>query len=249
MKTFYSVPLMSAVLWLSGVASTVQAADQAAASSPWRSEVELGFIRTTGNTNTQTTAAKATVIYEVDQWRHKGYAEGYGSESENSAGVNVVSAERYELSGKSDYKINEYDYLFGLVKLQKDRFSGFEYEHSVSAGYGRKLIKQADMELDLEIGPGARFFKKDNLPSETEALLRLSGDYWWQISASSKFTQSLLFDIGEQFTTTKSVSGIQASISDALAMKFTYTVRNKSQVPAGTKKTDTEIAMTLVYTF
>lgn len=217
--------------------------------SPWTASAELGFIRTTGNTETETTSAKGDLVYEVDKWRHTGHAEAYGQKSQDATGNSVVSAERYELSGKSDYKFNESDYAFGLVKLQKDRFSGFEYEHIVSAGYGRNVLKQADMQLDVEIGPGIRFFKVDNAASDDEALLRLAGNYWWQISDTSKFIQELGVDIGEEITSTKSVTGIQAAINSTLALKFTYTIRNKSEVPVGTEKTDTEAAMTLVYTY
>ena len=222
---------------------------QAADKSPWKSTVEFGFIRTTGNTETQTAAVKADATYEVDKWRHQGHAEAYGQQGNNSAGQSVVSAERYEASAKSDYKFSDRDYIYGLVKLQKDRFSGFEYEHNVNIGYGHKAIKRADMELDLELAPGVRFFKPDNQSGDNEALLSLAGKYWWQISDHSKFTQDLFVDIGESFTTTKSVTGIQANISSALAMKISYTIRNKSKVPAGVERTDTELGATLVYAF
>jgi putative salt-induced outer membrane protein len=219
--------------------------------SPWTSSVEFGFVRTTGNTQTQTTALKADVVYEVDKWRHTGHAEGYGQKSENDLGEEVVSAERYELLGKSDYKFTERDYGFGLIRLQKDRFSGFEYENTLSLGYGRKAILQDNMELDLEIGPGARFFKIDNGESDSEALLALAANYWWAITDNSKFIQELKADIGESFTSSRSVTGIQANINKTLALKFTYTIRHKSEVPdpATTEKTDTEAAMTLVYNF
>ena len=243
-KYCYTLTLTSLLL----AAGNVVAAE-AAAKSPWVSSVELGVINTTGNTETQTTALKADVTYEVDKWRHNGHAEAYGSSSDDAAGNSVISAERYELSGKSDYKFTEYDYAFGLVKLQKDRFSGFEYEHIVSLGYGRKIIKQADMELDLEIGPGVRFFKVDNGVSDEEALLRLAGKYWWAINDNSKFTQDLVVEIGEDLTTTKSITGLQANINSSLAMKLTFTVKNKSEVPVGVEDTDTETAVTLVYNF
>jgi len=220
--------------------------------SPWTSSVELGFIKTTGNTETQTTALKADVVYEVDKWRHTGHAEGYGQESEDDTGESIVSAERYELSGKSDYKFSERDYAYGLVKLKKDRFSGFEYENTLSAGYGRKAILKDNMELDLEIGPGARFYKPDNLESQDEALLVLAAKYWWAITDNSKFLQDFNFDIGEEYTDSKSVTGIQANINKTLALKFTYTIRHKSEVPVADpaiEKTDTEAAMTLVYNF
>jgi putative salt-induced outer membrane protein len=243
----------SHLLMLAGllaVAGNAVAADAEKEKSPWKSSVELGFIKTTGNTETQTTALKADAVYEVDKWRHTGHAEGYGQNSKDEVtGDSVVSAERYELSGKSDYKFTELDYAFGLVKLKKDLFSGFEYENTISLGYGRKIIKQEDMELDLEIGPGIRFFKIDNGESNNEALLVLAGKYWWAITDNSKFIQELYFDIGEEYTDSKSITGVQANINKTLALKFTYTIRNKSEVPVDTEKTDTEAAMTLVYNF
>ncbi|GMR00948.1 MAG: YdiY family protein [Gammaproteobacteria bacterium] len=219
--------------------------------SPWTSSAELGYISTTGNTETQTIVIKANVVHEVEKWRHIGYAESYGQQSKDDAtGIVVTSAERYELSGKSDYKFNEYDYVFGLIKLQKDLFSGFKYEHNANIGYGHKVIKDPAMELNFEIGPGVRYFKEDNAQkAESEALLSLAANYWWKISANSKFTQELSSDIGETFTSNRSVTAIEANINKTLAMKFTYTIRNKSSVPVNTKKTDTETTVTLVYTF
>lgn len=239
------------------IVTSAHAADEKKASdeSPWKSTAELGFIRTTGNTETQTTAVKADASYEVDKWRHSVHGEGYGQQSKADTGETIVSAERYQLSGKSDYKFSELDYMFGLLKLQKDRFSGYVYDHIVSLGYGRKIIKRDTMELDLEIGPGSRFFKVEptagvaDAGAESEAVLRLSGKYWWAITGNSKFTQDISTDIGETITSTQSVTGIQANINSTLALKFTYTVRHKTKVPTGNKKLDTETAMTLVYTF
>lgn len=217
--------------------------------SPWSSNAELGLIFTSGNTETQNTSIKVDVTYEEEKWKHNGHAEAYGATTEDSDGQSSVSAERYELSGKSDYKFDESDYFFGLVKLQKDRFSGFEYENTVAAGYGHKAIKATDMELDLEVGPGIRFFKIDDESSDSETLIRLAGKYWLAVSDTSKFTQEVTVDVGEDITSTKSVTGLQANISGALAMKLTYTIKNKSDVPTGTEKTDTEAAVTLVYSF
>lgn len=242
--------LLSGLLVLS---SNVFAHDEPAVvevKSPWKSSVEAGIVRTTGNTETQNTSLKGDVIYEDGQWKYTGHGEAFGASQEDAAtGVNEVSAERYLLSGKVDYKMSDIDYVFGLVQLQKDRFSGFEYEHVVSAGYGRKVIKEADMELDVEIGPGVRFFKVDGGEADEEALLRLAGKYWWAITDHSKFTQDLTVEIGEDLTTTTSVTGLQANVNSSLAMKLTFTVKNKDEVPVGTEDTDTETALTLVYTF
>ena len=247
MKKRCTTLLLAGLIAASGSAMAEEKKEE---ESPWKASAELGFIVTTGNTETKTSAGKADVVYEVDKWRHTGHAEGYGQQSkDDTTGEMVVSAERYELSGKSDYKFTERDYAFGIIKLIKDRFSGFEYEDTVAVGYGRKVIKDPAMELDLEIGPGARFYKEDNSESRDEATLRLAGNFWWAITDNSKFTQELLTEIGEEFTASKSVTGILANINKTLAMKFTYTLRHKTKVPADTEKLDTEAAMTLVYTF
>jgi putative salt-induced outer membrane protein len=252
MKKYCYWLTLASLLTVSGNALAAEEDAKSAEKSPWKSSAELGFIKTTGNTETQTTALKADAVYEVDKWRHTGHAEGFGQQSvDDATGEKVVSAERYELTGKSDYKFTELNYAFGQIKLKKDRFSGFEYENSLSLGYGRKAIKQDNMELDLEIGPGVRFYKPDNGEAQDEALLVLAAKYWWAITDNSKFMQDLTFDIGEEYTESKSVTGIQANINKTLALKFTYTVRHKSVVPdpATTDKTDTETAVTLVYNF
>ena len=95
------------------------------------------------------------------------------------------------------------------------------------------------------------FLKVDAIGAESdkESLLRLSADYWWQITGNSKFSQKLTTDIGEEITSTESITAIQANINSTLALKFTYTIRHKTKVPVDTEKTDTEAAMTLVYSF
>jgi putative salt-induced outer membrane protein len=217
--------------------------------SPWTSSVEFGFIRATGNTTSQTYVFKGDTVYEIDKWRHTGHLEAFGQQSDDDDGKNDVTAERYKASAKSDYKFTELDYVFGLVKWDKDRFSGFEYENSIVVGYGRKVIKRDDMELDLEIGPGMKFVKVENGKKENDEILRLAGKYWWDITDSSKFTQEVSTELNKDLTTTESVTGVQANIIDALALKFSYTVTNRSKVPKGNKKTDTTAGMTLIYKF
>lgn len=244
-KMFYT--LIASML----ATTQLNAAEDVKDDSPWTTEAELGYVSTTGNTETQTTTARLNSSYEVEKWRHTLRAEAFGQESEDSnTGETVVSAERYLLSGKSDYKFTERDYAFGLLRLTKDRFSGFEYEHTVSAGYGRKVLKREDMELDIEVGPGMRFYKVDDAPeSEEEGVLRLAGKYWWDISKNSRFSQDLMTEIGEEFTTTESITGLTANINSTLAMRLAYTIRHKSDVPPDIEKTDTETSVTLVYNF
>ena len=226
-------------------------AAEAEKTSPWTSSAELGYVLTTGNSETSSVNAKLDVTHEKEKWRNNVHAEAYGASSTDKAtNVETTSAERYQLSGKSDYKFTEFNYIFGLVNYDKDRFSGYEYQGTLALGYGRRLLHEDDMTLDLEIGPGVRFSKLDNAPdSDSEGVLRLAAKYLWKLSDTSKFTEDLSVDAGRDLTVTKSVTALTAKVNSSLAMKLSYTVKHNSEVLAGREKTDTETAVTLVYSF
>ena len=105
------------------------------------------------------------------------------------------------------------------------------------------------MKLDLEIGPGARQTKLDNGETDSEAIARGAAKLEWDISKTSKFTEVLTVEAGEDVTITKSVTGLSSKINGNLSMKITYTYKTTSEVPVGTDDTDTETAVTLVYNF
>lgn len=212
--------------------------------SSWKSQAELGFVKTSGNTKTSSTNIKFDVTNEREKWRHNVHLEGYSTETDG-----ITSAERYQFSEKSDYKFNEFDYLFFRTDYDKDRFGGFEYQATFSLGYGRRLLNKDTMTFDVEIGPGIRYSKVEFFETEKESLLRVAAKYNWDITESSKFTQELAYDEGEELTVSKSITTLQANIQSNLAMKLTHTVKHNSVVPLGAKKTDTETAVTLVYLF
>jgi len=213
-------------------------------SDQWKGEAELGFVSTDGNTETETVNAKAKITTNRDKWRHKIEAEALNSS--NAAGT---TAERYLVTGQSDYKITKQDYFFGLLNYEKDRFSGYDYRISEALGYGRRVIDESAFTLDLEGGPGARQSKLDNGDSDNEFMVRGAAKFAWVISDTSKFSQVLTIEAGEDATISKSVTGLTSQIAGSMAMKLTYTLRNTSDVPPGIEKTDKETAVTLVYSF
>jgi len=210
----------------------------------WKGAAELGFVSTSGNTETETINAKGKISTEQDKWRHTGEISTLKSSDDIS-----TTAEKYGLSGQSDYKFSEFNYFFVVIRYEDDRFSGYDYRISEALGYGRRVIADPKMTLDLEIGPGARQSKLDSGASENEALLRGAAKFDWAISNSSKFGEALTIEAGEDSTITKSVTSLTSQIAGSLAMKVSYTVNHTSDVPVGKEKTDSETGITLVYSF
>lgn len=224
------------------MATTVQAIE--VMNSEWKGTGELGYVATSGNTDTQSLKAKIGLIHERPEWRHT-----LGLEALNSSQAENTTAERYASNWQTDYKFTKRDYLFGRLSYETDKFSGYDYRTSEILGYGRRVLEQPKMTLDLEAGAGARQSKLETGAIENEPILRLVGKYAWKISPNAKFTQDVGSDIGTDATITRSVTALQADIVGNLAMKLSYTVEHTSQVPVGVKKTDTETAASLVYSF
>lgn len=235
---------VSTGLALLAVVATGNAADAVVVDPGWKGNIELGIVTTTGNTETETINAKAKVETEREKWRHTVHVE-----SLNSSTKDTTTAERFVINGQSDYKFDEHNYFFAMVNYEDDRFSGYEYRISEALGYGRRVIGGTVLTLDLEVGPGARQSKLDLGGSDNEYTVRGAVKLAWKISDTSVFTEDLSSDVGEDVTVTKSVTALTAQVNGSLATKITYTIKNTSDVPAGIKKTDTETAVTLVYSF
>lgn len=213
--------------------------------STWKAEAELGVLSTNGNTKTRNITAKAKVVNDRDRWRHTFTAEALNS-SENTA----TTAERYFASGKSDFKLTEKSYVFGLLTYENDRFSGYDYRTTENVGYGRNVIKRDTLTLDLEAGLGLRQSKlTSNGDKQNEGLARVAGSLGWKLSDTSTFSEDLSSDMGKKSTVTKSVTALKTQIVGNLASKISFTAEYTTKVPAGITGLDTELAVTLVYSF
>ena len=228
------------LLILSGLFAATAHAEQGV----WKGNAELGVVATSGNTETNSVNAKMKASRESEAWVHTGRFEALGASD-----AVETTAERYFVEGKSDYKLSEVSYVFGLLNHERDRFNGFDHQSTAVVGYGQKVIHQDDMTLGLEAGAGYRDSETDAGVDTGEAIVTLGGDFQWVVSKTSKFQQVLKVEAGSDITVTKSVTSLTAHVADSLAMKATLTVKNTSDVPVGKDKTDTETAVSLVYSF
>jgi putative salt-induced outer membrane protein len=223
----------------SSISMAVMAQDE-----PFEASIALGYVGTTGNTETTTFNTEVLVTLRTENWTHNGKFQGLGAQDES-----VTTAERYLLEEKSDFNLDEMQYVFGRGSYLDDRFSGYNYQASVAAGYGRYLIKSDTLSLDAFGGPGYRESDVTNGESEGEGIITVGENLAWQISSNSALVQSLTSDIGEEFTVSRFEIGLTSNIIDRIATKIAFQARNTSEVPAGNKKTDTQTSVSLVYSF
>lgn len=232
--------LRAALLWLcwAGMAAAAEEADG------FGGEAELGLVTTSGNTHTRSINAKVMLRYMSGPWRHEGRLEGLRTSEGDK-----VTAERYLASGKSDYRFTPTDYVFGTVRYEDDRFSGYDYQSSEAVGYGHRMVDGERLKLDLEIGAGGRHSRETGGRQRDEGILRGAAKLGWDISETARLSEDLLVESGASNTYTDSVSALRVKINSRFALKLSVTVKHNSDVPAGTEKTDTMSAVTLAYDF
>lgn len=228
----------------------VQAQDSDSRS--WEGEAELGVLVTTGNTEETNINGRVGLKHEVADWRNTAEFRSAFSETEE-----VTTTEKYRAELESDYKFAERQYWFVRLFHEKDRFSGFEFQSSVTTGYGNRVWQAGERSfLDLSAGAGYRFNKleepnADGSRDDDEAIGRVAGRYDHALSENALFRQTLSVEMGldDNETNTESETSIQADIVGGISMKAAYRVQHLSDPPAGSEDTDTELSVSLLYGF
>ena len=212
--------------------------------SPWAGKASLGFLATSGNSENTSGNAAAEVSYTRDNWKHTVDASAIGAQDSID-----TTAEAYQFGWKSDYSLSEFNYVFGTVRWQKDKFSGYDQQMSEGVGYGRRLITAEAHILNAEIGVGAKQSDLRDGTTQDDVILLGGLDYTWRITETAQFGQNIRFESGSDNTYLESVTALKASLYENLALVVAYTVKNNSDVPAGSEKTDTFTAISVEYGF
>ncbi len=218
--------------------------------SPFTGEAELGWISTSGNSETDSLTIKAKGEKSYGKIKHHMTGEVLKSSNTNPAGVKTDTAERYLLGYKADYALSDKGYAFVSLNYEDDRFSGYDRRTSELLGYGHQFHDNETLKTRGELSVGARQSKLANAgDSESEAVVKVQGNLEWTASETTLFSQDIAVEVGDNSTISKSITGLKVNINSSLAMKLTYTLKHTSDVPAGVEKLDSERIATIVYSF
>jgi len=212
--------------------------------SPWSGKAKLGYLATSGNTENSTLNTGFEVGYKSGKWDHL-----FNAAAINASEDKVTTAEAYDANWKSERNFTDHDFMFGRLSWRKDRFGGFDTQFSQTVGYGRRLIDMDKHKLNAEIGAGARQSTLQDGTTDNETIFRGGMYYKWHLSETALFSQDLTIEAGDKNTYLESVTALTARLVGNLALVASYTIKNNSDVPPLTEKTDTYTALSLEYTF
>lgn len=221
-----------------------QAGSEEVEESPWAGIASLGFLSTSGNTETASHNTAFEISYAINKWTHAFNAAANGAEDSG-----MTTAEAYQAGWKSAYDFSEHSYLFGQVNWRKDRFAGVDQQLSEAIGYGRRIIDTPVHLLSAEVGAGHTSLDFADNTSSSSAILTLGMDYKWTFSETSNFEQNINVESGSDNTYIESVSAVRARLLGDFALVLSYTVKHNTDVPVGSEKTDKLTAISLEYAF
>ena len=237
--------LAGLIVMLASAEALAQALGAAPPPDPFVGSVALGYLATSGNTDSTNGNAALKVTWDVDgPWKHNWTALAI-----NARTAGVTTAESYAAGYKGQRDISATSYLFFTGDWRQDEFSGYDKQVTEAVGYGRRLIDNARHTLALEGGVGAK--QSDLITGEEldEAIVRGGLDYLLRISETSEFSQKLLLEQGDDNRYTESTSALKTRIVGNLALVLSYVVKNNSDVPVGIEGTDRFTALSLEYGF
>jgi putative salt-induced outer membrane protein len=207
-------------------------------------QVALGYLATSGNSDSENLSLGFGGDYYGDVWHHN--LEGRAVRASTN---DVTTAEAYALSWQSERELGERNYVFGRAAWDKDKFSAYDQQLREVIGFGRHFVDTERHQLNGEIGAGFRQSELRDGSSDDESILRLATNYTFKISETAEFTQAIGIESGDDNTFTESVTALKADIWTELAIVLSYTIKRNSDVPPGLEKKDSYTAISLEYSF
>jgi len=255
--------LLAAACYLPFTAFSAETEKKAEEKSPFTASAELGFLYKTGNTKSVDIKTGLNVKYEKEQWTSLLDIDLLAKKTEETDADGVddfkTTDQKWTITSQTNYTLdaNSKNYMYGNVSYEDNRFTSFDNQSSISAGWGRHWYKTEKASLFADIGPG---YKRDvtkatdAMASETQSsfIIQAQALYLRKINEHVEFKQIFVAKYAPQSgenSKYKAESSITTKLIETLQLKFTVTIDHNTEVEEGTERTDTQTAMTLVYSF
>jgi putative salt-induced outer membrane protein len=224
----------------------------------WIGKGQFGFLNSNGNSDAESVNGALDLLRYDGAWKNEFNLSGlYGKNS------GIVSAERWETRGQSNYTITSDLFAFGALRYEHDLFDGFQYQGSATTGVGYKLINTDDTKLLAQVGAGysrlrPEIIDKDPtglvvsrtpLDAEGEAIGTVGVDFSHAFTKTTTLTNKLLVEAGASNTLLTDDLALTVKMTDKLALSVGYGIKENSKPPPPLKKSDSTESVNLVFGF
>jgi putative salt-induced outer membrane protein len=213
----------------------------------WKKSVELSYVNTSGNTQTETLSGKLSAEYPEGKTRFFSHLSYLFSKNSGD-----VSANRLDTGLRLERVLFNRLFVYTAVTYEKDKFSGYDYRFSFGPGIGWDIAK-SEKHILKAMASFLYFFDGYALPGDpTDDYGTASAglEYQWKISENVDFETKAAYmaslkESEKYFITGE--SALKVAINSALAIGISYHIKHQNLVPApNIKKTDTTFLTSLI---
>jgi putative salt-induced outer membrane protein len=250
---FGSITRFARVAVVTGV---VALAASMPAQADWTGKGEGGLLLSRGNSESTSANAKLDISEEQNGWKNSVLLAGLYSK-----GASFETGQRLEARYELDRKISDRLYGYGALRGERDLFSGFAYQVSLTGGVGYKFIDSEATKLAGTFGVGYRRLQPEQLIKDPsgQVIQRIKGDasgnvvataglnFEHLVTKTTKLLDKLMVESGSSNTSVSNDFAVQVSMTDRLALAFGYGVRYNTDPAPGTKRLDQLTTVNIVY--
>jgi len=219
----------------------------------WTGKGEAGLVISSGNTETETANVKIAMAHEREKWKNSFGLSGLYASDDIGA-----TAQRWEAIAQSDYNFSPRTFWFGAGRYEDDRFSGFDYQATISTGLGRKFIDNDRTKFVGTAGVGYKVFETRDAfddagvlieegAREDDIVFRGTLDFDHKLTDTTTLVDKFIVETGADNTYYQNDLALQVKINSVLALAVGYSVRHNTDPPIGFEETDTLTTVNLVY--
>lgn len=229
--------------WMGAAALALLATQAGAATAEWKGKGQLGLVFARGNTDTDNVNAKFDLSREAGSWKN-----AFGAAALRAADSGRKTAQRWDVNWQTNYAFAPRSYWFGGLRYEDDRFSGFDYQASVTTGVGHKFIDTDRTKFLGQVGAGYRQQKVDLTGRKiNDTVFRGDLAYEHKFTDTTKLVDKLLVEAGSNNTFSQNDLALEVSMTSKLALAVGFQYRYNSDPPAGRKSSDTLTTVNFVY--
>ncbi len=211
----------------------------------WQGEGELGYTAASGNTDSTNLNASLGISRESGAWKHSASLDLIQAEADDED-----SADSKVFRARSEHAYGETSYLFAGTRYEDDKFSGFDFQASITAGIGRTFVDSEQHRFEASAGLGLRRLRdRFTREDEDDSIVTAEALYEYRIGENATLSEKLLIESGDENTYTESETALSTRINGNLSLKLTYLYKRNSDVPPDTDKNDEIVTVSLVYGF
>ncbi len=222
----------------------------------WSGTASLGASFAGGNSEAESISGGLRLSSTVDKWQHtifgdilKGDATLVIVNPDGSRTFETLpTSDRIALGYQPKYFWRDDTYLFGVLDWSQDKPADIDNRTTQVIGVGHRFWSDDTSRLTAELGFGSKqtAFVSDN-DDLSEGILYAAANYSNRINEQTTLNADFRTDIGSDNTATDIGIGMAYKLSDRVALKFSYLIRNNSDIVGSLgEKTDSVAGFSLV---